>query len=70
MTLYPLITPLAVARFGGFQEILIVCDVRVVQVGSLGGSLGVPSAVYCLISSVVGPAPSLLKAWTTTEYCV
>lgn len=37
ITLYPLITPLAVARGGLTQDTLIVWEVKVVQVTSLGG---------------------------------
>lgn len=69
-TLYPLITPLAVIKGGDTQDTRIVCEVRVVHVLSWGGWSGVPSAVYCLTSSEVGPAPSLFSAWTTTEYWV
>lgn len=55
-------TPLAALSGGEDQETLIVCDVRVVQVVSCGGCSGTPSAVCCLLSSLMGPEPTLLKA--------
>lgn len=68
--MYPLITPLAEVSGGDTQETRMVWAVRVVQVALSGGCSGTPSAVLALNSSDVGPAPTLLKACTTTEYWV
>ena len=63
-------TPLAESRGGDDHERRTDWEVKVVQVTSAGGSSGVPSPVYCTISSDIGPEPMVLYACTTTEYSV